>query len=536
MNKSVTFSVSAQGAGVCVCAQAFDGDGQRISIPQPASRTAAVDTFDVSDRLAPNVTKIKLYASTDRTPSHTFGNLTGAGVQVLRDGELQFDFDLHGDFSYETAIELGVFTRSAVGWDYVASCTPVSTAVLRQQLTVAQKFLPAARGPMAQPSPATSPAASHSPVATAAPAQRVINNATATRYVQAPASAPNLPPSKPPPPAPRRSSALPVGAVVIVLLIMVFAFGRDKSVPPVPVDQQSAVQAPPLLIAELTQAEAMNLVYGSYDPALQGTPWIVTNPPPKFSELNAQRLFVRPIAFMPFVQGGVMKQLLLTSTSRYGDTGEPLKAGDDCHACGVLIGATVFEKWPDGWRLETVEKFLVQDGSWGTPPQMQAEFEPDGALKIAFSSSDMAQGVVSSSTYRAVFRSGTWTVSEPVTVQEESAAASASSIAASASSSAPAPRLEEPSFDCTRAKSAAEKLICSDRELAQLDREVAALYAQRLSESRDSSALRASAIELWKQREAECDSKECLLAWYVRRRQDLEAHTARPSPSPQAAR
>ena len=41
-----------------------------------------------------------------------------------------------------------------------------------------------------------------------------------------------------------------------------------------------------------------------------------------------------------------------------------------------------------------------------------------------------------------------------------------------------APALAPPSFDCARAGSAAEKLVCGDAQLAALDRQLAARYAQ----------------------------------------------------------
>lgn len=47
-----------------------------------------------------------------------------------------------------------------------------------------------------------------------------------------------------------------------------------------------------------------------------------------------------------------------------------------------------------------------------------------------------------------------------------------------------APAQEGPSFDCARAESAAEKLVCSDAELAALDRLVAGRYAAALEVAR----------------------------------------------------
>ena len=42
-----------------------------------------------------------------------------------------------------------------------------------------------------------------------------------------------------------------------------------------------------------------------------------------------------------------------------------------------------------------------------------------------------------------------------------------------------APAMAPPSFDCAKAESAAEKLVCGDAELAALDRQLATRYAER---------------------------------------------------------
>lgn len=49
---------------------------------------------------------------------------------------------------------------------------------------------------------------------------------------------------------------------------------------------------------------------------------------------------------------------------------------------------------------------------------------------------------------------------------------------ASASPVVDAPAMAPPSFDCAKAESAAEKLVCGDAELAALDRRLAARYAE----------------------------------------------------------
>jgi hypothetical protein len=85
----------------------------------------------------------------------------------------------------------------------------------------------------------------------------------------------------------------------------------------------------------------------------------------------------------------------------------------------------------------------------------------------------------------------------------------------------------QPSFDCAKARSPAERTICSDPELAQLDRDTGRLHARAKAVARDPAAFRRENDREWKQRETECrDNKACLLAWYAHRRQQLQESVA----------
>jgi hypothetical protein len=96
----------------------------------------------------------------------------------------------------------------------------------------------------------------------------------------------------------------------------------------------------------------------------------------------------------------------------------------------------------------------------------------------------------------------------------------------------------QPSFDCAKARSPAEVLICGDPELAALDNEFSTLYKRALGVVTEKATfIRASRNEL-RQRELTCFDKSCLVAWYAVRRSSLEgvlenADAARsPKPSP----
>jgi hypothetical protein len=85
----------------------------------------------------------------------------------------------------------------------------------------------------------------------------------------------------------------------------------------------------------------------------------------------------------------------------------------------------------------------------------------------------------------------------------------------------PAPAGPRPSFDCAKARSTPQKLICGDPQLAQLDRELGRLYAQAKAGAADPARFRRHSDAQWRRREAICGDRECLLAWYAQRRAEL---------------
>ena len=86
-----------------------------------------------------------------------------------------------------------------------------------------------------------------------------------------------------------------------------------------------------------------------------------------------------------------------------------------------------------------------------------------------------------------------------------------------------AAKRSQPSFDCAKARSVSEKMICSDAELARLDRELGRMYARAKNATTDRAALQRQQEREWRVREALCRDRVCLLRWYAQRRQQLMA-------------
>ena len=78
-----------------------------------------------------------------------------------------------------------------------------------------------------------------------------------------------------------------------------------------------------------------------------------------------------------------------------------------------------------------------------------------------------------------------------------------------------------PSFDCARARSQPERLICSDAHLAQLDRELGGLHARARNAAPNEAEFNRRSSQEWARREANCQDRLCLLAWFAQRRQQL---------------
>jgi hypothetical protein len=78
-----------------------------------------------------------------------------------------------------------------------------------------------------------------------------------------------------------------------------------------------------------------------------------------------------------------------------------------------------------------------------------------------------------------------------------------------------------PSFDCTKARSDSEKLICKDSKLSSLDSELSKIYERAKAQTLNPAAFKKQNIAEWKWREINCHTKECLLDWYARRKAQL---------------
>ena len=99
-----------------------------------------------------------------------------------------------------------------------------------------------------------------------------------------------------------------------------------------------------------------------------------------------------------------------------------------------------------------------------------------------------------------------------------------------AESVAASTRRARPSFDCGKARSTTERIICADEDLARQDRELGRLHARAKEAAADPRDFQRRSDAEWSRREADCTDRECLQRWYAQRRAALRSEAAAPRP------
>lgn len=108
--------------------------------------------------------------------------------------------------------------------------------------------------------------------------------------------------------------------------------------------------------------------------------------------------------------------------------------------------------------------------------------------------------------------------------QAGTVASSATATEKSPPVSSPAPQMTAtPSFDCAKASSSAEKLICSNEELASLDVEMMSAYKQLADGNPDKNALKKEQINWIKSKRDACTTVACMADAYHGRINEMEA-------------
>ena len=78
------------------------------------------------------------------------------------------------------------------------------------------------------------------------------------------------------------------------------------------------------------------------------------------------------------------------------------------------------------------------------------------------------------------------------------------------------------SFDCSKARSDSERLICSDPELAADDVQLAEIFSRAKAAATDPDAFKQHTRSEWNYREQNCHDRDCVARWYIDQKTALE--------------
>lgn len=90
------------------------------------------------------------------------------------------------------------------------------------------------------------------------------------------------------------------------------------------------------------------------------------------------------------------------------------------------------------------------------------------------------------------------------------------------------------SFDCAKASSATERLICGDESISKLDEQVASAYKQALENSTDKVAFKKTQFD-WLKQQGACKNAECLKQVYQTRINELGEKSFTSAPTTQSS-
>lgn len=139
---------------------------------------------------------------------------------------------------------------------------------------------------------------------------------------------------------------------------------------------------------EFSARHALQGLYGTYDPVLDGAFWTVEGAPKRWAEWNGRTVVVRPLVSR--TEGAGTRHVLVTHTVETRN-GMVVKQGAGCRNCKSLIGAALFERHGEQWKLVSDQRFLGVEGAFGAPPHVAVAFPAKSGVELRIEPSSLAQ-------------------------------------------------------------------------------------------------------------------------------------------------
>jgi hypothetical protein len=155
--------------------------------------------------------------------------------------------------------------------------------------------------------------------------------------------------------------------------------------------------------AEFSTRQALQGLYGGYDPHLDGAFWKVTGAPSVWGDWNGRRVFIKPLVSRSDESG--TRHVVVTNSIEVRD-GLVVKEGTGCRECKSLLGAALFERRDGEWVLVTEHRFLRIAGAWGAPPKVDVDFPRKGGVEVRIENATRNAGQTRKSVQAIVLHAG----------------------------------------------------------------------------------------------------------------------------------
>ena len=135
--------------------------------------------------------------------------------------------------------------------------------------------------------------------------------------------------------------------------------------------------------------QALQGMYGAYDPHLDGVFWTVSGAPKELGDWNGKSLLIKPLISRSDESSG--RHVLVTNSVDVKN-GLVVKQGAGCRTCKSLLGAALFERRGDEWVLVKEQRFMRVEGAWGAPPKVLVDFPVNGGAELRIESASAESG------------------------------------------------------------------------------------------------------------------------------------------------
>ncbi|HYC45020.1 MAG TPA: zinc ribbon domain-containing protein [Burkholderiales bacterium] len=207
----------------------------------------------------------------------------------------------------------------------------------------------------------------------------------------APDAAPRKAPAAPPPlrtaPWMHQLPMLMVGAGLMLGLAIYWSAQHDEAQAAKAGADRIAAATGPLATSQpvaqgrldFSARQALQGLYGNYDPHLDGSYWTVRDAPGTWAEWNGKPVLVKPLVSRTDDSG--MRHVLVTSTADV-QNGMVVKQGTGCRGCKSMLGVALYERRGNQWQLVSHRPFASVGGAYGAPPQVAVAFPAKGGVEL----------------------------------------------------------------------------------------------------------------------------------------------------------